>query len=57
MRTTRGEVHALLGAPLRSERMGTQRIDVHKHVTPSAARLVVVTYRDAEEVVHVTIAD
>jgi hypothetical protein len=53
----RSEVHARLGAPLRTERLGTQRLDVHKHVTPSAARLVVVTYRDAEEVVHVTIAD
>lgn len=57
LRTTRGEVHSLLGAPLRTERVGGVRLDVHKHVTPDAHRLVLVSYRDADEVVHVTIAD
>jgi hypothetical protein len=57
LRTTRAEVHQLLGAPLRSERLGTMRLDVHKRVTPGATQLVVVSYRDADEVVHVTIAD
>ena len=57
LRTTRSEVHALLGAPLRTERVGGVRLDVHKHVTPDAHRLVLVSYRDTDEVVHVTIAD
>lgn len=57
LRTTRSEVHGLLGAPLRTERVGGIRLDVHKHVTPDAHRLVLVSYRDTDEVVHVTIAD
>lgn len=57
LRTTRSEVHALLGAPIRTERLGSIRLDVHKHLTPDVHRLVLVSYRDTDEVVHVSIAD
>ncbi len=57
LRTKRSEVHAMLGAPLRTDRVGDVRLDVHKHVTPQAVQVVVVSYREGDEVVHVTIAD
>lgn len=57
LRTKRGEVHAMLGAPLRTDRVGDVRLDVHKHVTPQAVQVVVVSYREGDEVVHVTVAD
>ncbi len=57
LRTKRAEVHALLGAPLRTDRVGDARLDVHKHVTPQAVQVVVVSYREGDEVVHVTVAD
>lgn len=57
LRTKRSEVHALLGAPLRTDRVGDVRLDVHKHVTPQSVKVVVVSYREGDEVVHVTVAD
>ncbi|RMG06708.1 MAG: hypothetical protein D6731_25135 [Planctomycetota bacterium] len=52
-RTTRAEVRALLGPPLRSLSAGDVVIDVHKWVTPSEFACVYVSYR-GDEVMHVT---
>lgn len=57
LRTKRAEVHALLGAPLRTDRVGDTRLDVHKHVTPQAVQVIVVSYREGDEVVHVTVGE
>lgn len=57
LRTTRAEVDALLGPPLRVDRVGGLRLAVHKLVTPDVVRLVIVSYRDGEEVVHVTVGE
>jgi hypothetical protein len=51
--STKADVRAALGSPLRSHTVGDVTVDVHKLVTPGTFKCVFVSYR-GDEVMHVT---